>query len=292
MSKTFITIGTFDGVHRGHKKLFTLLKHEAKNLGLSPLALVFRIPPKNILNNNLEQSVLIDLKQKKELLKDIKTVYLDFNQIKDLTADEFFDILVKKYKMGAIIVGKDFAFGKNRQGNISFLREKCKQNNIEIFVIDFEEEGQSKISSSRLRTALKAGEISAFNNMLGRPFTLEGKIIKGNQLGRKIGFPTANLNISKEQILPRGVFAVLVYLNGKKYQGICNIGIKPTVAINSLPTVEVFIFNFNKDIYGKILRVEFLQKIRDEKRFAGLGELTEQINRDCQEAQKILQKFK
>ena len=291
MPKTFITIGTFDGVHRGHKKLFTLLKHEAKNLGLSPLALVFQFPPKNILNNNLEQSVLLDLKQKKELLKDIKTVYLDFNKVKDLSADEFFSILLNKYKMGAIIVGKDFAFGKNRQGNIPFLREKCKQNDIQLFVIDFEEEGQSKISSSRLRTALKSGEILAFNKMLGRPFTLKGKVIKGNQLGRKIGFPTANLDISKEQVLPRGVFAVFVYLNGKKYKGICNIGFKPTVTINGLPTVEIFIFDFNKDIYGQIIRAEFLQKIRDEKKFDGLGELTKQINEDCAIAQKILAKI-
>ncbi len=291
MPKTFITIGTFDGVHRGHKKLFTLLKYEAKKLGISPLALVFQFPPKNILNNNLQQSVLLDLKQKKELLKDIKTVYLDFNKIKNLSAEDFFDLLLKKYKMGAIIVGKDFAFGKNRQGNIAFLREKCKQNNIPLFVIDFEEEGQSKISSSRLRAALRAGEISAFNKMLGRNFALEGKIIKGNQLGRKIGFPTANLDISKEQVLPRGVFAVLGYLNGKKYKGICNIGVKPTVTINSLPTVEVFIFDFNKDIYGQFLKVEFIQKIRDEKKFDGLGELTKQINEDCAIAHKILLKF-
>ncbi|MBO7605404.1 MAG: hypothetical protein J6S61_02930, partial [Elusimicrobiaceae bacterium] len=195
MPKTFITIGTFDGVHRGHKKLFTLLKHEAKKLDLSPLALVFQMPPKNILNNTLERSVLLDLKQKKELLKDIKTVYLDFNKIKNLSADSFFDVLIKKYKMGAIIVGKDFAFGKNRQGNIPFLRERCKQNNIQLFVIDFEEEGQSKISSSRLRAALRNGEIAALNKMLGRHYALEGKIIYGNQLGRKIGFPTANLDI-------------------------------------------------------------------------------------------------
>ena len=192
--------------------------------------------------------------------------------------------------MGAIIVGKDFAFGKNRQGNIPFLREKCKQNNIQLFVIDFEEEGQSKISSSRLRIALKNGEIAALNKMLGRPFALEGKVIYGNQLGRKIGFPTANLDIKKEQILPRGVFAVLVYIGGKKYKGICNIGLKPTVAVNGLPTVEVFIFDFNKNIYGQILRVEFVQKIRNEKKFNGLDELTKQINTDCRISQKIFAK--
>ena len=200
-------------------------------------------------------------------------------------------MLIKKYKMGAIIVGKDFAFGKNRQGNIPFLRERCKQNNIQLFVIDFEEEGQSKISSSRLRAALRNGEIAALNKMLGRPFSLEGKVIYGNQLGRKIGFPTANLDIKKEQILPRGVFAVLVYLGAKKYKGICNIGLKPTVTINGLPTVEVFIFDFNKNIYGQIVRVEFVQKIRDEKRFNGLGELTKQINEDCALAQKIISRI-
>ena len=291
MPKTFITIGTFDGVHRGHKKLFTLLKDEAKKIGFSPLALVFKMPPKNILNNNLEQSVLLDLQRKKELLKDIKTVYLDFNKIKNLSADEFFELLIKKYKMGAIIAGKDFAFGKNRQGNISFLREKCKQKNIELFIIDFEEEDNSKISSSRLRSALKNGEISAINKMLGRSFSLEGKVIYGNQLGRKIGFPTANLDIKKEQILPRGVFAVLVYVCGKKYKGICNIGLKPTVVKNGLPTVEINIFDFNKNIYGKNLRAEFIQKIRDEKKFTGLGELTEQINTDCASSQKILANF-
>lgn len=288
MPKTFITIGTFDGLHRGHKKLFSTLVKLAEKFNYEPLALVFQIPPKNILNNKLEQSVLVDLKQKKELLKNIKTVFIDFEKVKDLSAQEFFDLLIKKYKMGGIICGKDFAFGKNRQGNISFLREKCKQNNIEFCVIDFEEEGKSKISSSRLRTALRNGEIADLNKMLGRSFTLEGKIIYGQQLGRKIGFPTANLDISKEQILPRGVFAVLVYLNGKKYKGICNIGLRPTVEIHGFPSVEIFIFNFNKDIYGEILRAEFIQKIRDEKRFNGLGELTEQINKDCATAQKIL----
>ena len=127
--------------------------------------------------------------------------------------------------------------------------------------------------------------------MLGRPFSLEGKIIYGQQLGRKIGFPTANLDIKREQILPRGVFAVLVYLNGKRYKGICNIGLRPTVEINGLPSVEIFIFNFNKNIYGEILRAEFIQKIRDEKRFNGLGELTEQINKDCQTAKETLSCF-
>lgn len=288
MSKTFITIGTFDGVHRGHQKLFSALKQEAKKYGFEPLALVFKMPPKNVLNNNLEQSVLLDLNHKKEFITDIKTIYLDFNKVRDLSAEVFFDLLIKKYKMGGIIAGKDFAFGKNRRGNIPFLREKCKQNNILCTIIDFEEDGNSKISSSRLRTALKAGEISALNKMLGHNFALEGEVIYGQQLGRKIGFPTANLDIKKEQILPRGVFAVLVYLNGKKYKGICNIGLRPTVAINGLPSVEIFIFNFNKDIYGQILKAEFIQKIRSEKRFNGLDELTEQINNDCKTAQKIL----
>lgn len=291
MPKTFITVGTFDGVHRGHKKLFSALKQEAQKYGFEPLALVFKMPPKNVLNNILEQSVLLDLNHKKEFINDIKTVYLDFNKVKDLSAEVFFDLLIKKYKMGGIIAGKDFAFGKNRQGNIPFLREKCKQNNVICTIIDFEEEDNSKISSSRLRTALKAGEIIAYNKMLGRYFALEGKVIHGQQLGRKIGFPTANLDIKKEQILPRGVFAVLVHLNGKKYKGICNIGLRPTVIINGFPSVEIFIFDFNKDIYGQILKAEFVQKIRPEKRFNGLGELTEQINNDCAVAQKILSKL-
>lgn len=291
MSKTFITIGTFDGVHRGHKKLFSALKEQAKQYGFEPLALVFKMPPKNVLNGNLEQSVLLDLIHKKEIINDIKTVYLDFNKVKNLNADAFFDLLIKKYKMGGIIAGKDFAFGKNRQGNIPFLREKCKQNNIVCTIIDFEEENNSKISSSRLRTALKAGEIFDLNKMLGRNFYLEGKVVHGQQLGRKIGFPTANLDIRKEQILPRGVFAVVVYHGGKKYKGICNIGLRPTVAIKGLPSVEIYIFNFNKDIYGQILKAEFIQKIRSEKRFNGLDELTKQINNDCAVARKILSNF-
>ena len=288
MSKTFITIGTFDGIHRGHKKLFSALKKQAEFYGFTPLALVFKMPPKNILNNNLNQSVLLDLNRKKNFLNDIKTVYLDFNKVKNLSAETFFDLLIKKYKMGGIIAGKDFAFGKNRQGNISFLREKCKQKNIVCNIIDFEEQGNSKISSSRLRAALKAGEIPSLNEMLGHNFALEGKVIHGHKLGRKIGFPTANLDIKEEQILPRGVFAVWVYLGTKKYKGICNIGLRPTVIINGAPSVEIHIFDFNKDIYGRILKAEFVQKIRAEKRFNGLGELIQQINEDCATAQKIL----
>lgn len=294
MGKKFITIGTFDGVHLGHKFIFDVLKKLAAKNNLEPLILTFDFAPKLLKNNDTKNKVLTLPGEKLALIKqeNCEVKKLDFEKIKNLTCQEFFDILIKDYKMGGILTGEDFAFGKDRLGKKDFLAKACAENNIIYSCQNFvnNKEGH-KISSSLIRKFLEQGEVSTASKMLGHFYTLKGLIVKGQQLGRQMGFATANLKIDTCKILPKGVFAVKVFLEGKEYKGVCNIGLRPTVEKNGQPLCEVHILNFNRDIYGKILKIALVAKIRGEKKFADLGELTQQINKDTASAVKILTKI-
>ena len=195
--------------------------------------------------------------------------------------------------MGGLLVGPDFAFGKDREGSLAFLRAECKKRNIPFEVANFYLTDGEKISSSLIRKTLALGNISQATEMLTRPYQLTGIVIKGHQLGRKIGFPTANMDTGIYKILPLGVFAVKVKVGKKIFNGFCNIGFRPTVnpVHAKLPLVEVNIFNFKKSIYGRKITVYFVGKIRNESKFDGLDALVIQLKKDREKALELLNSF-
>lgn len=296
MKKNFITIGTFDGVHTGHRFLINQLEMLAAKHCQKPLVLYFPLPPKTLLGIKPEMTVLTLPKEKKLYLRQLGTPahLLDFAVCRNMRAEKFFkDILLKKYNMGGLLVGADFAMGKDRHAGVDWLATQCEQVNIPFEIVRFYKTGTQKISSSLIRKTLATGDIERTNTLLGRPYELTGRVIKGKQLGRKLGFPTANLNTGIYKILPLGVFAVKVRVGKEIYDGFCNIGFRPTVnPINgSLPLVEVNIFDFDADIYGKNITLWFASKLRDETKFETLPALVAQLKKDRKDAKKILKKF-
>lgn len=296
-TKNFITVGTFDGVHAGHRFLFNRLDTLAVQYLQNPVVLYFPYPPKTLLSPSPEMTVLTTPQEKKKLLAQVtgaKNDALDFAACRHLSPDDFFtEILLKKYRMGGLLVGKDFAFGKDRAGHAGFLREKCAQYGIPFEASEFFTAQGQKVSSSLIRKLLAQGDIPTANALLERPYTLTGKVIVGNKLGRKLGFPTANLDTGIYKILPLGVFAVRVRVGKQFYGGFCNIGFRPTVNTiqANIPLVEVHIFNFRQSIYGRNITVEFIAKLRDEKKFDGLNALIAQLNADKTEAERLLSRL-
>ncbi|MBP5430489.1 MAG: riboflavin biosynthesis protein RibF [Elusimicrobiaceae bacterium] len=290
--KNFITIGTFDGLHLGHQHLFNLLEGRAAQHQQKPLALYFPLPPKTLQSTHPEMTVLTLPDEKKALLKQlgVPAQTLDFTRLRSLSPQQFFNRLLHHYDCGGVLVGADFAFGKNRTGSAVFLREVCADKNIPFEVAPFYTQGHEKISSSLIRKLLAQGDIPRANALLGRPYELTGRVIVGHKLGRRLGYPTANLDTGIYKILPLGVFAVKVRVGTRIYDGFCNIGFRPTVnTLNTiLPLVEVHIFNFKQSIYGRKITVWFYEKLRNETKFDGLEALKTQLAADKQTAQDIL----
>lgn len=290
--KNFITIGTFDGVHHGHQHLFNLLEARAALHRAKPLVLYFPLPPKTLQSTHPEMTVLTLPEEKKQLFKQmgLRTETLDFTQVRSLSPQQFFNRLLNHFDCGGLLIGADFAFGKNREGSAVFLREACAQKNIPFEVTGFYKDGCEKISSSLIRKILAQGDIPHASMLLGRPYELTGTVIAGQKLGRKLGYPTANLDTGIYKILPLGVFAVKVRVGTKMYNGFCNIGFRPTVnTLNTvLPLVEVHIFNFKQSIYGRKITIWFYQKLRNEMKFDGLEALKAQLAQDKQTAADLL----
>ena len=294
--KYAITIGTFDGIHTGHQYLFGCLDRFAVRYLLKPKVLYFPLPPRTLLSEHSEMTVLTLPREKQHLLKHyaMPAQALNFKKCRRLSPLSFWKQLKEVHQMGGLLIGQDFAFGKDRQGSVTFLREQCKKENIPFEVVSFYHTGQKKISSSLIRKTLAQGDIPATTALLGRPYELTGTVIKGHKLGRKLGFPTANLDTGIYKILPLGVFAVKVRVGHKIYNGFCNIGFRPTVnTLNTLlPLVEVHIFNFHQSIYGRKITVWFIEKLRNEIKFKDLKELTSQLHTDRVQAQDLLKNYK
>lgn len=285
-SKSILTIGTFDGVHLGHQKIISLLVANAKHQKLQANILTFFPHPRMVLQKENNLKLIDTLKEKEKLLSDLginNLIVQPFSkEFSKLSAIEFVrDILVNKLRVSTLMIGYDHHFGKNREASVEDLIKYGETYSFEVNVIPAQDVSSIIVSSTKIRNAIKESNFKKVSQFLGRSFELNGKVIKGDGLGRTIKFPTANIEIKETyKLIPsRGVYLVEVYFEGNQYSGMMNIGNRPTLnGFNQ--TIETHIFDFDENIYDKSLKVFLLKKIRDEKKFDSLTTLKKQLIKD------------
>jgi riboflavin kinase/FMN adenylyltransferase len=286
---TVLTLGVFDGLHLGHQRIMQTVVERAKVARAVPTAITFDPHPRSVLYPENAPPLLQTLDQRLanfEVLGIEQTIVIRFD--KDFAGQdaEIFlrDIVHERLQAKEVYLGKGFAFGVNRGGNIELLRRMSRELG---FAADEVPEvclrGQ-RISSSRIRELLKDGKINLARRMLGRPYGVEGQIVRGDQRGRTIGFPTANLK-PRNRVIPKyGVYATATLINDVWRRSITNVGVRPTFDSDRVPSIETYVFDFDGDLYGDVLRVRFLHRIRDERKFGGIEELKAQITEDSSRA--------
>ena len=286
---TVLTIGNFDGVHLGHQSIISRVREKSCELGLPSCVVFFEPQPKEFFTKGSRPPRLTSLHQKYYQFNKLNIDYLfclRFSEkIAALSPREFIEqILVNKLNVRYLIIGDDFQFGSQRSGNYDYLASYASESGLfsvektESFIIN-----GVRVSSTAIREALAEDRLDLASSYLGRPYGIWGKVMHGKQLGRTLGFPTANINFNQYVTPVTGVYAVHITVNERKYCGIANIGFNPTVNGN-MPRLEVFIFDFSRDIYGEWIFVELISKIRAEKKFAGIDELKKQIDQDRETA--------
>lgn len=288
-----VTIGNFDGVHHGHQQLFATVGQKARSINGTSVVITFDPHPLQVLLPG-GIKLISTCQQKEELIAlsgiDVLLVIPFTKEFAKTTADTFVaDLLVKKLGVKELVVGYDYAFGKGRSGNIDFLKEQGRLFNFPVTVVDACYLGDQLVSSTKIRELVKEGKMLAASELLGRFYQIRGTVRVGKQRGGKvIGFPTANLKFNKEDLVPKhGVYVTQVFCEGQHYGGILNIGYNPTFGEEQL-VAETHIFDFNKDIYGKPIKVNLLKFLRSEKKFSGAQELAQQIHKDVLLAKKVL----
>lgn len=285
--KSIVAIGNFDGVHIGHQKLLETFMKEAKISNLNAIIYTF-------LNNTHSNIKLIYSNEyKNEIISAYNAEYLLEQQFDEtfsnMSPDEFInEILINKLNAAKVVVGFNFRFGKKATGDIDYLKNVLDKKNIELIVIDKVKVGDNIVSSTLIRQLIKEGQVEDIPQCLGRDFSVKGEVIKGRQVGRQLGFPTANLNtlegsnnsFSQNQImLPNGVYETITEIDNKWHVGLTNVGFNPTFELKKL-SIENYLLNFNEEIYGKIITIKFVKKIRDEIKFKSVNQLIEQLNKD------------
>jgi riboflavin kinase/FMN adenylyltransferase len=282
-----LTIGNFDGVHRGHKAMLGRLIEAADDLALPPAVLTFDPPPREFFARESAPARITSLRAKIEHFRAAgvaRTYVARFDRsLASLSPEQFIDdVLVRKLRTRWVLVGEDFRFGKGRAGDLATLRRAAKTFSVEAMrtvAVDGE-----RASSTAVRSALAAGDLGRAAALLGRPFTMGGRVAHGAKLGRNLGFPTANIPLSRKPPLA-GIYAVRVHgLGDAPRTGVASVGVRPTVSESGVPLLEVFIFDFDDAIYGRRVAVEFVHKLRDEERYSDLDALTHQIRADVAQA--------
>lgn len=289
---TFLAIGVFDGVHRGHQHLLQRMVAEAQAAGARPAVLTFFPHPKEVILDLKGRLYLTTLERRIALLaaEGIELVVVHpFNEkVRQTRARTFIENLCRHMDLRQIW-GGSFSLGYQREGNAEFLRKLGEEKGFTVHVMqDLVQWRGERVSSSRIRQALAEGDMAEVNGCLGRPFCVSGQVTMGDQRGRQLGFPTANLSVWEQQLLPaNGVYAAYAQLHDEVYQAATNVGVRPTVNDRKL-LVEAHLLNFEREIYGETLSLDFIARVRDERKFPDLKALTEQIRTDVTTVRRLL----
>ncbi|MEO1546858.1 MAG: bifunctional riboflavin kinase/FAD synthetase [Bacteroidota bacterium] len=292
--QTCVTIGTFDGVHIGHRSILERLINSAKSAGLRSTVLTFFPHPRMVLQKDTSIKLLNTLEEKKAILKDLGLDYLVIHpftkEFSRLSALEFTrDVLVNTLQCKKVVIGYDHRFGRNRNANIQDLVSFGSTLDFAVEEIPAQEIDEISVSSTKIRNALSEGDVETANAFLSYPYTLMGTIAKGKGLGREFGFPTANLQIAEEyKLIPKnGAYVVKGVLNDTVHYGMMNIGFNPTVS-GEKQSIEINFFDFDGDLYGKKVSVDLLHRLRDEHKFGSTDELREQLKKDKQKSIQLI----
>jgi len=287
-----LTIGVFDGVHRGHQHLISQVVARAKELGCLSAALTFDRHPQTVLKPEVGPAYLTTIEEKMSLLASLGLdvrLLLHFDQsVADLSARDFVACLNKRLRLCELWIGPDFALGRRREGTPGLLQEIGRDQGFTVHAVPPLRIDDEVVSSTLVRQKLAAGDVRAAARLLGRFPRLTGRVVVGARRGRQIGFPTANVDVADSLVLPAdGVYAVCAHLGDETHEAVTNIGVRPSFD-NGRRTIEAHLLDFNADIYGKILSLEFIERLRGETRFPSVEGLVRQIRRDVEQARAIL----
>ena len=284
-----VTIGNFDGVHKGHQSILKEVRARADQLNVPAMLICFEPQPKEFFDLYNAPARLTRFREKVDLLSDqgIEYVYcVKFDEkARTMSAEEFVRILVEEIGISGLFVGDDFHFGFDRSGDFKYLQDAGKSHHFDVINMYTISHDNERVSSTRIRESLARGHFEQAERLLGYAYSISGKVIYGRQIGRTLGVPTANIQLHRYVAPIAGVFAVEMLFDGQVLPGVANVGVRPTIDDHTLkPILEVHLFDFSGDIYGKRAKVVFRQKIRDEKKFAGIEALKEAIMNDIEDA--------
>lgn len=282
--QTYVALGSFDGLHKGHLSLINKIKELAKKNNGKSMVITFKNHPLSLINPDITPKLIMDIDSKIRVLEKNEVDYLALieftTEVMKMQPEEFIKYIKENFNVEGIVVGFNFKFGYKNLGDVNLLKELSSKYNYKLEVIDAYTYGEEVVSSTRIRRLIKEGRVSEVKDMLGEYYSITGVVVHGKKIGRTIGFPTANLSFEKDYVVPeKGVYYTKIKHNNKFYKGITSVGYNPTVNGKEL-TIETYILDFEKEIYGEKLKVEFIERIRGEMKFNSLEELKDQINRD------------
>jgi len=289
---TALTVGVFDGVHLGHRYLLSQLREEARRHDLLSGVITFNRHPLEVLSPQTQLSYLTDLEQRIHLLRnegvDIVAMLTFSPELAQLSAREFVGLLIKHLRMRALVIGPDFALGREREGDVEALRTMGQEMGFSVTMVPPKVMDGEVISSTAIRNALAAGDVEKVHKLIGRLFDVHGRVVPGEHRGTGLGFPTANLDANSRQALPPdGVYATWAHVDGEVYPSATNIGRRPTFG-GSERIIEVFVFDYNKDLYGREMKIDLVERLRDEKKFDTVEDLKEKMKEDVENTRNIL----